>query len=236
MWNRVIFYRLFLLVLIVLTSTNCDNRRTLSFASKNKSSIVPPPSPKEAVDNQPATLSLVSDQISNEDLALKNLDITLTDPEGALSCSAMSGTSSDISLLSDAKITFTGTAPNCKISLVPTINKSGRTVVTIKVIDGLFSVETSFNLTVNALSGGHLNLSALGRQAQRKSFFDAASVKFWGFHFNGSSIAYGSSSDGTNWTETGTLSYATGDFSVTSRGGDSVRCRITSREYFSTPC
>jgi hypothetical protein len=49
---------------------------------------------------------------------------------------------------------------------------------------------------------------------QRKTFFDAATLRYWSFSYNGSAIEYSVSANGTNWTSAGTLAYNTSDFST----------------------
>ena len=56
--------------------------------------------------------------------------------------------------------------------------------------------------------------ATLGHSA-RKSFYDSLNSMHWAFWYNGSSISYARSATGGTWTDVGTLSYNTSNFTVT---------------------
>ncbi|MEI8027333.1 MAG: hypothetical protein WCI18_13375 [Pseudomonadota bacterium] len=107
-----------------------------------------------AVNDAP-TISNVADQITNEDLALNGLAVTISDVDNSLVCAtAISATSSNTTLLPSANITIAGTAPNCTVSLNLASFQNGTSTVTLTVTDGQLSSQDTFVLTVNPVNNG----------------------------------------------------------------------------------
>ncbi|NBO39039.1 tandem-95 repeat protein, partial [bacterium] len=105
--------------------------------------------------NDAPTISDVTDKSSDEDTPLSNIAVTINDIDAGttLSCStSLSASSSNKTLLPDANITFSGTAPNCLMTLTPAANKNGNTTVTLTVSDGALSAVDQFVYTVNPVN------------------------------------------------------------------------------------
>ena len=76
--------------------------------------------------------------------------LTVSDPNGGLVCStALSPSSSDISVIQNTGVVFSGTWPNCEMELTPVINASGFSEITVSLTDGSFTVDQSFYYLVS---------------------------------------------------------------------------------------
>ncbi|NBO39719.1 tandem-95 repeat protein, partial [bacterium] len=105
--------------------------------------------------NDAPTISSVANQTSDEDTAVSNIAVNINDIDAGttLSCStSLSASSSNKTLLPDANITFSGTAPNCQMTLTPAADKNGSTTVTLSVTDGVAPTTTTFTYTVNPIN------------------------------------------------------------------------------------
>jgi fibronectin type 3 domain-containing protein len=99
--------------------------------------------------NTPPVLSTIADQITDADTAL-TVNFTLSDSNDILTCSgAMSGTSSNTTLVVNTSIVFSGTMPNCSATITPEANQAGTSTITFTASDGKDAVSQSFLLTVN---------------------------------------------------------------------------------------
>lgn len=97
--------------------------------------------------NSAPVLSVVADQ-QVEANTVHPVNFTLTDANHALTCSgSMTGTSSNTSLLPNGNIVFSGSMPNCTVTLTPVTNVSDTTVVTITANDGISTSFRTFNFT-----------------------------------------------------------------------------------------
>lgn len=76
----------------------------------------------------------------------------------------------------------------------------------------------SWSTTSHAQSvvGGSTSTNST-KSGARQSFFDPVGGKHWQFWFNGTTIEYAFSSDGTSWTPGGTLASGTSNFAVTTK-------------------
>ncbi len=102
-----------------------------------------------AAVNDAPTISDVVDQTTNEDTTLTGVAVVIADGDTALSCaSALSGTSSDTSVIANAGITFGGTAPNCTASFAPVANANGAATITLTLTDGALTAQDTLTLTV----------------------------------------------------------------------------------------
>jgi hypothetical protein len=102
--------------------------------------------------NDAPTISNVASRSTNEDVSLNNIAVTIADIDGALPCSAITVTSSNITLLPAGNSAVTGTYPDCKLALTPAANQNGSATVTLTVSDGSLSAQSSFTLTVTAVN------------------------------------------------------------------------------------
>jgi len=112
------------------------------------------------VDQTP-TISAIADTTKNEDnnagstgtSTAFNTNFTISDVDSTLTCAgSMSGTSSNTALVPNANITFSGTAPNCVVSILSTNNAYGTTTITLTVTDGNTSAIEPFVVTYNPIN------------------------------------------------------------------------------------
>ena len=84
---------------------------------------------------------------------LVSTSIVISDPDSSLSCLGnLTATSADAAVIPVEGIVFSGTAPNCTVSLTPTFNTSGVVSISISVNDldpDPRTTTKSFNLTVS---------------------------------------------------------------------------------------
>ena len=104
------------------------------------------------IQNLTPVISSVADQSANEDISWP-ISFNITDVDSVLNCaSSMTAVSSNTVLLPNANIIFSGTAPNCTVTLTPASNQTGSTTVLLTVSDGNTSSIESFNYTVGAVN------------------------------------------------------------------------------------
>jgi hypothetical protein len=82
------------------------------------------------------------------------------------------------------------------------------------VIFGISSGQTAQAQTSSLVGQSTSGLATQGN-AQRKVVFDSVAGLYWAFYYNGTTIFYYTSPDAQTWTNAGTLSNASIDFSVT---------------------
>ena len=107
--------------------------------------------------NHAPTISTVGTQSTNEDTTTSAIAFTIADVDSALSCSNVTATSSNTTLVANSNITIGGTAPNCTVTMSPSLNQSGTTSITLKVTDNgtplpAKTTTTSFTLNVFAVN------------------------------------------------------------------------------------
>ncbi|KPA13730.1 hypothetical protein MHK_006063, partial [Candidatus Magnetomorum sp. HK-1] len=100
--------------------------------------------------NDPPNISTIPDQTINEDSALTQVNITVEDIE--TTALIVSGESSNPALLDIKNLKIEGTGASRILSLTPTSNENGSTIITLSVTDGYLTSTTSFSLTVNAIN------------------------------------------------------------------------------------
>ncbi|MEI8026018.1 MAG: hypothetical protein WCI18_06700 [Pseudomonadota bacterium] len=100
-----------------------------------------------AVNNGPS-ISDVMNQSTSQDTVLNGVPVTITDIDSALTCSNITATSSDPTLIPSASVTFTGTPPLCYASLSPASGQLGNSTIILTVSDGALAASDSFLFTV----------------------------------------------------------------------------------------
>jgi hypothetical protein len=107
------------------------------------------------VKNEAPTISDVTNQNTSEDTAITGVTVSIADIDSTITCASLSATSSNTALLPVSEISFTGTIPDCSMSLTPAANQNGTSTVTLTVTDGETPARTAqdtFTLTVNAVN------------------------------------------------------------------------------------
>lgn len=104
------------------------------------------------LSNLPPTLTHITDRTINEDTATTAIPFTIGDAETAASNLALSGTSSNLTLVPRANIVFGGSGSNRTVRVTPAPNQFGTTAITISVSDGNLSRSRVFQLTVNPIN------------------------------------------------------------------------------------
>lgn len=80
------------------------------------------------------------------------LAFTIGDAQTAAESLAVSGSSSNTSLVPDENILFAGSGANRTVTVTPAVNQSGTATITVTVSDGSLSANASFILTVTAVN------------------------------------------------------------------------------------
>lgn len=103
--------------------------------------------------NDLPTISSLADQAINEDSATAAMAVTVGDLETAAASLAMSGSSSNPSLVPDGNITFGGSGANRTATVTPASNQFGSANITVTVTDtNGGAANSSFLLTVNPVN------------------------------------------------------------------------------------
>lgn len=96
------------------------------------------------------TISSISNQTTAEDTSLSGVAVTISDAESTLSCQSLTFISGNPTLVPSNKITATGTAPNCTLSMTPEAHQVGYTDITVTIRDphnGKASTQFSLQVT-----------------------------------------------------------------------------------------
>lgn len=113
------------------------------------------------------TISSISAQNVKTDSSLV-VNYTINDTESTLNCStSVTVTSGTIGVLPDADITKGGTAPNCTLTITPSLNVAGTSNISVTVNDGSLTANSPFVLAVInvvsvAVSPATLNIAVSG--------------------------------------------------------------------------
>lgn len=119
-----------------------------------------------AVNDAPV-LSAFSNQTVKSDGSVV-VNYTITDSDSSLNCSSsVTVTSSQVTVLPLVDIVKSGTAPNCVLTISPSLNVAGNSTINVSATDGTLSDAKSFTASVVsvssiALSPSSLNIAANG--------------------------------------------------------------------------
>ncbi len=138
-------------------------------------------------ENTPPTISEITDQSVVENNTLGPIDFTVGDGETAAGSLAVSGTSSDTTIIPQANIVFGGSDANRTVTLAPADDQNGGPVtITVEVSDGSLSASETFEVTVDAVNDLLLfeNSVALGDDWNFTEWFGIFNDRFfrWVFH------------------------------------------------------
>ncbi|MBY0555481.1 tandem-95 repeat protein, partial [bacterium] len=103
--------------------------------------------------NDAPIIAAIANQVTNVSTPI-NVNMNVTDIDSGLSCSALSlstSSSNPAVVISPADISFSGTAPNCVMTINPQPLVLGSTTITVTVTDGVLNDSTSFLLDVLAI-------------------------------------------------------------------------------------
>ena len=98
--------------------------------------------------NQPPTISNIPDQFVPENGETGPLAFTVNDAETAPGSLALSGSSSNPTLVPNANIVFGGSGSNRTVNVTPATNQTGNAIITVTVNDGTNSASDTFRLVV----------------------------------------------------------------------------------------
>ena len=102
--------------------------------------------------NTAPTISSMANQTINEDTSTGAISFTVGDAETAAGSLAVSGSSSNPTLVPGGNIVFGGSGINRSVTVTPAANQSGTATITVTVSDGALTVSGSFTLTVTPLN------------------------------------------------------------------------------------
>ncbi len=100
--------------------------------------------------NFPPSITSISDQSVNPGSSTGPLNFVVADAETPAAALAVSGDSSNPSLVPSNNIVFGGTGANRTVTVTPLVGQSGIAVITLRVSDGVRVTSTVFNLGVNS--------------------------------------------------------------------------------------
>jgi len=102
--------------------------------------------------NDPPTITMIADQVINEDASTGPLPFTIGDAETAAGALIVTATSSNTTIIPNANLVLGGVAPNLTIDVTPAANQNGGPVtITVTVDDGATMVPETFDVTVTAV-------------------------------------------------------------------------------------
>ncbi len=103
--------------------------------------------------NDPPSMSLIDDQVINEDTLLGPVPLLIQDIETAARNILLSGSSDNQALIPDSNINFGGSLSNRTVSLAPRKDQFGSAVITIRAEDDTGGIaQTTFKITVQPVN------------------------------------------------------------------------------------
>lgn len=84
--------------------------------------------------NDPPTISTIATQSMSEDIA-KPISFTIGDIDSTVNCNGVTGSSSNQTVVANANIVISGTAPACTVTVTPSLNQSGTANITLSLSD-----------------------------------------------------------------------------------------------------
>ncbi len=120
------------------------------------------------VPDAPPTITAIAPQATNQDTPTSPIAFTIGDAESLPNTLTVSGTSSNVALVPDANIVFSGTDADRTLVITPAAGASGTTTITVTVDDGNENTSINFVLTVNAANTPP-TITAIGPQSTNES-------------------------------------------------------------------
>lgn len=126
---------------------------TESTAPRFNAFVVIPITNTNASPNNPPLLSGISDQTTFRSTPTQPVDFSVSDPELPPSFLNISVSSSNIGLVPNENIRFSGNGTNRTLRIVPVADQIGTATIRLSLSDGLRSTNTTFTVTVNPAAG-----------------------------------------------------------------------------------
>ena len=115
--------------------------------------------------NSVPTITAISNQTVNEDVATTALAFTLADLDDPVASLTVSAISSATTIIPNANIVFAGTGANRTVTVTPAANQNGGPVtITLTVGDGTDTNTTSFDVTITPVNDVP-TITAIGNQS-----------------------------------------------------------------------
>ena len=105
-----------------------------------------PPAPS------PISISAIADQVANEDAPTPAIGFSVSSLNGPPWTLSLTGTSTNQTVVSNANIIVDGFSTNRTVSIVPSANQFGQTLITLTATDGVTNNTRSFLLTVSPVN------------------------------------------------------------------------------------
>jgi hypothetical protein len=105
-----------------------------------------------AAANTAPTISNIADQTVNQDTATAALAFTVGDTQTPAGSLAVTGSSSNPTLVPNASIVFGGSGANRTVTVTPAAGQVGTSTITVTVSDGALTATDTFVLAVNSSS------------------------------------------------------------------------------------
>ena len=123
--------------------------------------------------NDDPTITVIADQLINENTSTGPLAFTIGDIETPVGSLTVTRSSSNNTLVPLANIVLGGSGANRTVTVTPASNQFGAATITVAVGDGTSTIQTSFQLTVNAVNDPP-TISAIGDQVINEDFSTGA--------------------------------------------------------------
>lgn len=103
-------------------------------------------------DNDPPTISDITNQVANEDTVIGPINFTVGDVESGGAALNVTGASSNPTLIPNANLVFGGAGSNRTLTIRPATNQFGAATITVTVSDGIATTNDTFLVTINSVN------------------------------------------------------------------------------------
>lgn len=99
----------------------------------------------------PPTINEIGNQVTTVGAVIPSLPVTVNDADTAVTSLIVTATSSNEAVVPNSGIVVSGSGANRTLAIVPAVNQSGTTEVTVRVSDGVWFDETTFRVTIGGV-------------------------------------------------------------------------------------
>lgn len=146
-----------------------------------------------AVNDAPTITAIAAQSLKTDSSLVVNYNIA--DVDNILNCSSsVTVTSGTVGVLPVADIVKGGIAPNCSLTITPSLNAAGVSSVSVTVSDGVLTANSSFNVTLINVSSVTVNPSSLSLAVSGASQLSATA------NYSDATSAVITTSAGANWS------------------------------------